>query len=35
MVDAIRRQVADGSLVGFTDKEEFLAHLRRGDRRSA
>jgi len=35
MVDAIRRQVADGSLVGFTDKEEFLAHLRRSDRRSA
>lgn len=35
MVEAIRRQVANGSLVGFTDKEQFLAHLRRTDRRSA
>jgi len=35
IVETIRRQVADGSLVGFTDKDEFQAHLRRSDRRSA
>lgn len=35
MVETVRRQVADGSLVGFTDKDEFLAHLRRSDGRSA
>ena len=35
MVEATRRQIADGSLVGFTDKDEFLAHLRSSDRRSA
>ncbi len=27
MVQITRRQVADGSLLGFTDKDEYLAHL--------
>ncbi len=35
IVETMQRQVADGSLVGFTDKDEFPAHLRRSDRRSA
>jgi len=35
MVSEIRRQVEDGTLHGFTDRGEFLAHLARRDRRSA
>jgi hypothetical protein len=35
MVDEVRRQAADGLLRGFTDKDEFLAHLGDRGRRSA
>lgn len=35
MVDEVRRQADDGSLRGFSDKDEFLAHLGRSGRRSA
>jgi hypothetical protein len=35
MVDQVRRQADDGSLRGFSDKDEFLAHLGRRGRRSA
>jgi hypothetical protein len=35
MVDEVRRQADDGSLRGFSDKDEFLAHLGRRGRRSA
>jgi len=35
MIEDVRRQAADGSLRGFTDKDEFLAHLASGRRRSA
>jgi len=35
MVDDLRRQADDGVLPGFSDKDEFLAHLERRDRRSA
>lgn len=35
IVADVRQQVQDGTLPGFTDQAEFLAHLRRRDRRSA
>ena len=35
MIEDVRRQAADGSLRGFTDKDEFLAHLASRSRRSA
>jgi len=35
MVNGVRQQAADGSLRGFTDKNEFLAHVERRSRRSA
>ena len=35
MVADVRRQVDAGLLRGFTDKEDFLAHVRRHGRRSA
>jgi hypothetical protein len=35
MVSRLRRQIDDGTLLGFTDKDAFLEHLRRVDRRSA
>jgi len=35
MVGDLRRQAADGSLRGFSDKDGFLAHLDRRGRRSA
>jgi hypothetical protein len=35
MVAEMRRRVEEGLLPGFTDKEAFLEHLRRDDRRSA
>jgi hypothetical protein len=35
MIDDLRRQAADGVLPGFTDKDEYLAHLERRSRRSA
>jgi hypothetical protein len=35
MVDEVRRQADDGSLRGFTDKDEFLAYPGRRGRRSA
>ena len=36
MVQGVRRQFADGHAVpGFTDKDEFLAHLKQRSRRSA
>lgn len=35
MIEEIRRQAADGSLRGFTNKDEFLAYLPSRGRRSA
>ncbi|HUP70301.1 MAG TPA: hypothetical protein VM142_10865 [Acidimicrobiales bacterium] len=35
MVDDLRRQVDEGLLPGFTNREDFLAHLGRPSRRSA
>jgi hypothetical protein len=35
MIEDVRRQAADGSLRGFTNKDEFLAHLASRSRRSA
>ena len=35
IVEELRQQAAEGSLPGFTDKDEFLAHLERRGRRSA
>jgi len=35
MVSRLRRQIDEGTLLGFTDKDAFLEHLRRVDRRSA
>jgi hypothetical protein len=35
MVADLRRQVDEGLVPGFTDKDEFLGYLRRGGRRSA
>ncbi len=35
MIDDVRRQIAEGLLPAFTDKNEFLAHLARPGRRSA
>jgi hypothetical protein len=35
LVEEVQRRAADGSLRGFTDKDEFLAHLGRRGRRSA
>ena len=35
IVDELRQQAAEGSLPGFTDKDEFLAYLGRRGRRSA
>ena len=35
MVDDVRRQADEGVLEGFTDKDEFLAHVSRRGRRSA
>lgn len=35
MVAEARRQVENGTLPGFTSKEEFLAYMRRRDIRSA
>ncbi len=35
MVEDTRRQADEGSLRGFTDKDEFLAYLERHGRRSA
>lgn len=35
MVEDVRRQADEGLLKGFTDKDEFLAHVTRRGRRSA
>ena len=35
MVEEVRRQADEGVLTGFTDKDEFLAHVARPGRRSA
>lgn len=35
IVDELRQQAAEGSLPGFTDKDEFLAYLGRRGRRTA
>jgi len=35
MIDDVRRQAEDGSLQGFTNKDEFLAYLAGRSRRSA
>ncbi|MDQ6727487.1 MAG: hypothetical protein M3066_15150 [Actinomycetota bacterium] len=35
MVEDVKRQADDGLLRGFTNKDEFLAHLARRGRRSA
>lgn len=33
VIEEARRQIEDGSVPGFTDKDQFLAYIQRGHRR--